>query len=241
MPAATGTGDAVLRDRLRWMDEGTTSFLAAVAGISDEALAAPISLEGWTGKHLLAHVAANADALGNLVHWAHTGKETPMYTSATQRNQDIEDGAQRSASDLRAWTQDSASTLAASLSTLTDEQWRQHVRTAQGRDVNATEIPWIRAREVMVHAVDLGPVTFEDLREDFLIALADDVVGKRSTDHGPALELATTDSVHRWTLRGVGEPIAVSSTLARVTAYLTGRPTRELDDDPDVPRLSGWL
>ncbi|HET8601802.1 MAG TPA: maleylpyruvate isomerase family mycothiol-dependent enzyme [Segeticoccus sp.] len=232
---------AALSNRLRWMREGTTTFLSALANRTDEQLAGATGLEGWTGKHLLAHVAANADALGNLVHWARTGEETPMYSSPAQRNQDIEDGAQRSVPELRSWVEDSAGTLAEALDELTDEQWHHHVRTAQGRDVDATEIPWMRAREVMVHAVDLGPVTFAELPEDFLTALADDIVGKRTAKAGPALEIATTDSTHRWTLPGTGEPTKVSGTLASVTAYLAGRPAPKLDDDPHVPELPAWL
>lgn len=241
MVHAGGSDGAALSNRLRWMREGTTTFLTALAGRSDDDLAGPTALEGWTGKHLLAHVAANADALGNLVRWARTGEESPMYSSPAQRNQDIEDGTRRSAAELRGWAEESAGTLEEALGELTDEQWARHVRTAQGRDVDATQIPWMRAREVMVHAVDLGPVTFTELPEDFLTALADDIVGKRATKDGPALALSTTDSTHRWMLPGDGDRTEVSGTLASVTAYLAGRPAPELDDDPNVPELPAWL
>ena len=184
-------------DALRWSREGAQLFLAALARLGDDELALPTALDGWTGKHLTAHVAANADALRNLVHWARTGEETPMYSSTEQRGADIEAGAQRPAGELRDWARSSALALDEDLSTLDDEQWGHEVRTAQGRTVPATEVPWMRAREVMVHAVDLGAgVRFDDLPLDFLAALVDDIVGKRSSDPtGPAVTLKATDTV----------------------------------------------
>ena len=50
----------------------------------------PTALPGWTRKHLVAHLAGNAEALLRLLHWAGTGERTPMYTSPEQRNADIE-------------------------------------------------------------------------------------------------------------------------------------------------------
>ena len=60
---------------------------------------------------------------------------------------------------------------------------------AQGRTVPATEIPWMRAKEVCIHAVDLGAgVTFGDLPPDFVAALLADVVRKRAgAGEGPEL------------------------------------------------------
>ena len=103
--------------------------------------------------------------------------------------------------------------------------------TAQGRTVPASETPWMRAREVMVHAVDLGiGVTFEDLPSDFLVALCDDIAAKRSAaagspSAGPALAVEATDTPSRWDVAGVGEPVHVEGTLAAVAAYLSGRST----------------
>ena len=71
------------------------------------------------------------------------------------------------------------------MASLTDEQWEAEVVTAQGRTVPASETPWMRAREVMVHAVDLGTgIGFDDLPDGFLVALCDDIVGKRAAAGG---------------------------------------------------------
>lgn len=229
---------------LAWMREGTELFLKALESLDDEALAAQGTLPGWTGAHVVAHVAANADALGNLVHWARTGKETPMYSSPEQRGADIETGSTRPATELRVWATLSAARLADALDSLSPAQWVHQVRTAQGRTVPATEIPWMRSREVMVHAVDLGGVvTFADLPAGFDAALLDDTTAKRSAGaDGPALELAPTDDDRTWAVAGAGHPTTVRGPLAQLTAYLSGRPASGLHaDGGTVPTLPRWL
>lgn len=222
---------------------GTTAFLAALARIDDETLSRPTALTAWTGRHLVAHVASNADALLNLAHWASTGLETPMYASPDQRAADIERGAERSPGDLRRWVDVSAAGLASALTALSAEQWSREVRTAQGRLLPATEIPWLRAREVMVHAVDLDPALgLENLPVDFLLALIEDVVAKRSVVGGhPALELEAVDGPN-WTITGVGEPTRLRGSVAGIAAYLTGRRGADLvASAAEPPALPPWL
>jgi maleylpyruvate isomerase len=197
-----------LETSLAWMADGTTLCAKAIADLDS-----PSQLPGWTRKHVVAHLACNAEALGNLVHWAKTGDETPMYTSPEQRNADIEAGAQHPENRLVAWFEESAHQLAQSIGELTDAQWQNHVRTAQGREVPATEIPWMRTREVMIHAVDLGTgVTFADLPTEFLEELCLDIRAKR------------------------GSVPDVRGPLPEVAAYLAGRPN-VLNAEPLPP----WL
>ncbi len=223
---------------MEWLADGTTIFVNALATVPDEALGEPTALPGWTRRHLVAHVALNAEALGNLVTWARTGVETPMYASTRQRDADIQAGSARPPAELRAWVVRSAGELDAALSSLTDEQRRHRVRTAQGRDRAASEIPWMRAREVLVHAVDLNAgVGFGDLPRGFLAALTDDIAAKRAGS-GPALLLAPTDDDRTWTTGGDGPPTPVRGPLAELTAYLAGRPHRNVAPAPALPP---WL
>ncbi|SBT89991.1 maleylpyruvate isomerase [Streptomyces sp. DI166] len=204
-----------LTDARAWARTGTELLLDAVAGLDEKDFAAPSVLPGWTRKHLVAHVAANADALGNLVHWAATGERTPMYASAQERAEGIAKGPMLSAGELRAWLTDSARKLTAGLDALSDEQWRSEVVTAQGRTVPATEIPWLRAREVCVHAVDLGTgvVTFADLPKGFLVALVAEIRDRRALPELP------------------------DGPLPEVAAWLAGRPHTLTD----APELGPWL
>ena len=97
---------------------------------------------------------------------------------------------------------------------MTPDQWSAEVVTAQGRTVTADEIPWLRAREVCVHAVDLDlRVTFADLPDGFLEALCADVIAKR------------------------GVVPEVVGPLAERAAWLTGRPHRLRG----APVLGPWL
>lgn len=176
--------------RRAWMNHGTALFLAAVDALPDEAFDEPTALPGWTRKHLVAHVHYNAQALGRLVSWARTGEENRMYAGPEQRAAEIEQGVLLPADRLRGLVHESAGALAADLDALAEEMWHHKVVTAQGRTVPVTEIPWMRAREVAVHAVDLNAgVGFADLPDDFNTALVIDVVRKRSSS-GEAAVLA---------------------------------------------------
>ena len=166
--------------RREWMDEGTKLFLTTVDGLGDEQFAAGSSLPGWTRAHVVAHVHFNAEALMRLLHWARTGERTPMYEGPQQRAAEIESGAALPVPELRRLVRESSGRLAAALDGMPDAAWRNEVLTAQGRTVPASEIVWMRTREVAVHAVDLAAgVGFADLPEDLNTSLASDVVAKR--------------------------------------------------------------
>lgn len=235
-------------DSLRWMAQGTAIFLDALATVSDEELARPSRLPGWTRRHLVAHLAGNAEGLLNLTHWARTGEETPMYASAEQRAVDIEAGATRPATELREWAARAGETLGVRLADLDERQWRRQVRTTRGGAISAERIPWLRAREVMIHAVDLGAeVEFDDLPVDFLAALVGDVVAERA-DGGPAAVLTATDLSRAdldesWTLSGTGDPTPVTGTVAGLAAYLTGRGADGVrgPGGAPAPDLARWL
>jgi len=228
---------------LNWMHHGTERLLVEVAGLPDEALGAPTALPGWTRAYLLSHIAANADALRNLVHWARTGEERRMYASTEAREADIAAGAELPPADLRAWVSSSAADLAAdldALDALDGAAWDAKIITAQGLTRSANEIPWMRAREIYIHSIDLAAgITFADLPPDFLAALLDDVTGRRSAvGGGPALLIAATDTGGRWDVAGTGSPVPVTGLLADLTAYLTGRPAPAR---PAAPVLPPWL
>ena len=212
------TSTRTFDDARRWVAEGTALLTGAIDGLAIADFDADSQLPGWTRKHLVGHVAANADALGNLISWAETGVEKRMYASTEQRNADIEAAATRPAEELRSWYHRGAAELDAAMDRLTPEQWEHEVITAQLVTRKASDVPWMRAREVFVHAVDLGVgITFADLPDDFLLALADEIRTKRG--------LSDDD------LLGVDGP------LPEVAAWLAGRP----HDLVDAPTLGPWL
>ncbi len=201
-------------ESVSWVGYGTDLVREAVADLDEVAMDAPTSLNGWNRRHILAHLAANADAVGNLVHWAATGEPTPMYSSPQQRTADIAAGSARTGAELRAWFDDSANRLLDAMAALDTAEWQAEVVTAQGRTVPVSETSWMRARELMVHAVDLDTgTTFADLPTRFLKALCSDVVVKR------------------------GQVPYVEGALDERVAWLTGRP-HTLTGAPD---LGAWL
>lgn len=224
---------------LAWMADGTQRLLADQAALSDEELTAPTALPGWTRRYLLSHVSANAEALRNLVHWASTGEERRMYTSSEQREADIAKGALLPAAELRAWFSSSALALSADLDALPERAWDAKIITAQGLTRSASEIPWMRVREVYIHGVDLGAGThWGDLPTEFLALLLDDVTARRSAvGGGPSLAVTAADTGHAWNVAGTGPAIAVNAPLADLAGYLTGRTS----DPNDFPALPAWL
>lgn len=237
--------ERTLADARAWVTQGTALVERALAQVSDAGLAEPTELAGWTRAHLVAHLAANAEALLNLVHWARTGVPTPMYSSPEQRHRDIEAGSRRPAGELRAWLTDSAARLDAGFAGLTDEQWAAPVVTAQGRTVPASETPWMRTREVAVHAVDLAAgVSFANLPTTLLAALLTDVAAKRSAAaDGAALSVRPGDHPGSWSVAGAGDPVEVTGSLAGLAAYLCGRAADDVcrRDGTPPPSLPRWL
>jgi len=133
-----------LEESLAWSAEGTELCRKAIASLDETAYDAPTLLPGWNRRHLVAHLAANADAIGRLVSWARTGRETRMYSSSGQRAADIEAGAKLSGRELTAWFDRSAGELSAAMAALPADAWQSEVVTAQGRTVPGSEIPWMR-------------------------------------------------------------------------------------------------
>nr|WSY49426.1 maleylpyruvate isomerase family mycothiol-dependent enzyme [Streptomyces sp. NBC_00886] len=235
-----------LADARRWMREGTELLVHATTRLDEAAYDAPSLLPGWSRKHLVAHVAANADALANLVHWAATGTPTPMYASPEERATGIREGSRQPGTRLTEWLRLSSDALEKAMDELDENQWASRVLTAQGRTVAATEVPWLRSREVWVHAVDLGSgIDFTALPTDFLTALCDDIVTKRKGAPGPDVVLRPTDMPARWYLPGApddGAAVTVTGPLTEIAAYLAGRHHgATAAEGVAVPALPAWL
>ncbi|MCF7547555.1 maleylpyruvate isomerase family mycothiol-dependent enzyme [Pseudonocardia sp. WMMC193] len=224
---------------LPWMREGTAHLLAVVEKRTDTELARPTALPGWTGAHVVGHVARNAEALTRLATWARTGVETPMYADPAQRAAEIDRSAGLPAATLRRDLAETAARLDEALDALTPDQWRAQVRSALGRAIPAAEVPWMRIREVWLHAVDLG-ASVDDLPPGVVDLLLDDVGAALSAkDDCPAVVLTPTDRDRTWTLGapdGADRAVAVRAPAAELAGWLTGRVPA-----PDRPALPRWL
>jgi maleylpyruvate isomerase len=214
---------------LTWVHDGQSLLDKAVAGMASDAVASPSALPGWTRGHLLTHLSRNADALVNLLTWARTGIRTPMYATPEQREADIEAGAGRPLADQVDDLRGSARRFAEAATALPADRWSAVVTSAQGREIPASEVPWLRVREVWVHLVDLDlGYRMGVLPTELASTLVRDVCGWRSRKTGEPIE-PVPDGVQ------FGQTL-VRGTPDRLAGWLTGR---ELDGE--LPRLPRWL
>lgn len=231
---------------LDWLDRGTELFETQLDLLSDEDLLEPSRLPGWTRLHVVSHQARNARALMNLLRWAETGVETPMYPTPEHRREDIEAGAQLPADEVRADALSEAVRLRDAISAMPEEAWAAQVRTALGRAVPASEVPWMRVREVWVHAVDLGArATFSDIDQEVAAALLDEaVVSFRTREGVPSVVLVATDATGAPRAIGPDAPgpqEARGSTQA-LAGWLLGRTAGAgVQSSAPLPDLPPWL
>jgi maleylpyruvate isomerase len=220
-----------------WWTSAEGAVARLVDQMSDDDLAAPSALPGWSRAHVVAHLARNADALVNLLTWAATGVETPMYPSRTARDADIEATAALSPADLRADYAAACARLAEAIGNTPAEAWEATLRNMQGREIPASEVPWMRAKEVWVHGVDLDAgLAFADLPADFCAALVDDVFGLFSArDEAPDVTLVATDVDRTW---GAGAETA-QGPVSAIAAWLTRNDANGLTGQ--VPPAPRWL
>jgi maleylpyruvate isomerase len=242
---STATASDELVRRLAWMDEGYAYLAERLDLLDDERLGEPSGLAGWTRRHVIAHVGLNARALGRLVRWAATGERIPMYADGGARAAEIEQGAALPGPELRALVHTEQSRLRAALHRLDEAGWDAIVVTGQGRQVPAREVPWLRTREVWVHAVDLrAGADFPDFPADLLDALITDVAATwRRRGQPPALVVAPTDRAREWRVDVPGAPVLVRGRADDLARWLTGRGVRDVhtSDGTPLPDLGHWL
>lgn len=234
-----------VHETLPWMAAGTEFFGRILDALPDEALRQPSALPDWSRAHVVAHLARNAEALTRLATWASTGVETPMYPDPESRNADIEATATAPAETLRADVARTAAELDAALAALDAGTWQREVRSAQGRAMPAAEVPWMRIREVWLHAVDLdGGASIEDIPPAVVDALLDDATGTLTAREGcPAAVLAPTDRTATWALGPDTEPVELHGTATELLGWLLGRTDGAgvTAADGKVPTAPRWL
>lgn len=220
-----------------WWTAGERTVGAVVERLTDDELAAPSALPDWSRAHVVAHLARNADALVNLLDWARTGVETPMYPSREARDAGIEATAALTPADLRADYAAACARFAEAVEGTSAEAWAATLRNMQGREMPAKDVPWMRAKEVWVHGVDLDAgLPFTDVPGDFAAALADDVLGLfAARGEAPDVTLVATDVDRTW---GSGAE-TVQGPVTAIAAWLTrGDGSGLTGDVPPAPR---WL
>lgn len=241
----TAAGTRSLAHTLAWAGDGAAHLRGLMMRMGDDAFAAPSALPGWSRAHVLTHVARNADAMINLLTWARTGVRTPAYSSREQRDADIEAGARRTPAEIRADVVESSDRLARVVRAMPEAAWSARVQSGRGRDIPASDIPWLRAREMWVHAVDLDVgASFADMPAPMVTALlaeATAVLGEKPDF--PPLHLVAPDGT-TWSVGDSAEAATVAGPAPALAAWLLGRSNgRDLRtaDRTRLPSLPRWL
>ena len=109
--------------------------------------------------------------------------------------------------------------------TMPEQAWTATVGSPKGEPMPASEILWLRAKEVWIHAVDLDAgASFADLPRPMLHELLTDVAGTfAARPDFPRLLLVPTDEPRTWAV-GEGEGATeVRGPVAELAAWLVGR------------------
>ena len=236
-------------DDLRLVRQGTAFFAKSLDELPDDEFVLPSLLPGWKRSHVIAHVGYNALALRNLMGWAATGTERPMYETPEARDLEIERGSALSPHELRTLYRQSAAELDAAWAAMTATTWNSEVRVRSGRMIPASKTLWMRSREVWLHTVDLNSgVRFSDLPAEFLNHLLADVLSTwRQRRDGEAIQnfiLQPVDGDVRRLSQDDSEPGTVlHGTTAALASWATGRSGTGVGtaDGSPVPAAPAWL
>jgi maleylpyruvate isomerase len=223
----------------------TERLIRTVETFDADAIRQPSLCTGWTRAHVLSHVARNADALANLLRWATTGVETPMYPSSEAREADIDAGAEREPAEIIEDLRAAAERFSAEVSAVPDEAWERQVRmgaAAAGRTIPARRVLWERLKELELHHVDLDAgYTPRDWAPRFVDrALAETVRRFNRRDDVPELTLVIDDATEQL---GSGGETTVTGSATPMLGWLTGRSAGnglQVDPPGPLPALPPW-
>ncbi|MEV6226806.1 maleylpyruvate isomerase family mycothiol-dependent enzyme [Saccharopolyspora shandongensis] len=206
----------------------------ALAALTDDQVAAPSLLPGWSRGHVLAHLTDNARAFARVSELALRGELVDAYEGGqAERDAIIEGLAASSADEHRSAIARHSAALEAVWSQAAADDWARPVRFRNGDLGGLVHMRW---REVWIHLVDLdlgvGPQEWTDEFSchavDFLLPRLPDGVALRQTD-GP----------RRWTTSDADGHPGISGRARDLAAWLAGR-TPERSPLGPLPDLGPW-
>jgi maleylpyruvate isomerase len=198
-----------------------------IEDLTDEQVAQPSALPGWTRGHVLAHLANVTVGLAGQAE--HEGTKVEVYPGGrAERDAAIEAASGRTAAEHRAAIADAAARLAKAWAGVRD--WDTPVFYRDGTLTGTAYAIW---REVEIHTrdLDLGPVTWSP-------EFCDHVVEFLSVRVPDGVRLTLQAPERRWTL-GEGEDVTLTGSLTDLTAWLAGRePAGPITGE--APELKPW-
>ena len=219
--------------------DATNRLVRTVDSLTDDALAEPSVLPGWSRAHVVAHLTLNADAFIGVLRGIKEGEDVPMYRSKEARSDDIEALVGDSAAHLRERFLASTAVFQEAVVAVPEGGWAGEFRRlpSGGQVFQRIGLPGMRHREVEIHHADLdagyGPGSWPtEFLDEMLLRLVDDRAG------GPPMLLRTPEGEVRV---GSGEGPVVTGSRVDVTWWLLGRGDGDgLHADPHLPELAAW-
>jgi maleylpyruvate isomerase len=230
-----------------WAMQGQQQAERAAAGLHPAQIGQPSRLPGWSRGHVLAHLSRNADALTNLLTWARTGVETRMYSSPSDRENGIRAGAGREQPEQLRDLAASGARFAAAAAAVPADRRSLPVVSGQGRQIPASEVPWLRVREVWLHMVDLDAGYDIDVVPDAIAwTLTTDVAAWMTSRTEVTAELRVGHHRTAWLGAdrhgGTAAVTVIEGSPQLIVGWLTGRAgTDGLTATAGVPDLPRWL
>ncbi|MEI2713037.1 MAG: maleylpyruvate isomerase family mycothiol-dependent enzyme [Nocardioides sp.] len=215
--------------------EATQGLIRSVDGLSEDDLAAPSALPGWSRAHVVAHLALNAEGLSGVLEGLLEHEDVPMYASPESRDADIEALAVAVPPEMRERFLGSTTRFVDAVVDVAKGGWvGTFWRTPGGEQLPRVNIPAMRLREVEVHHADLlcgyGAASWPP---SFASGLFEEVVADRASGPGAVLRTPTGDV----TLAGGGPE--VTGSVPDLTWWLLGRGSGE-GLTGDLPTLGPW-
>ncbi len=228
-----------LQDNLDLLHHETAVLSTSLAGLGDADMRADTRCHGWSRGHVVTHVARNAEALGNLIHWAGTGERTEAYASQQARDADIEAGAGRGADALRADHEQAATELARRCETLHGPAADAEVVTRTGSTVRGAQVPSMRLLEVVIHHVDLKVgYSLDDADPGWLARTLTQAVRQLAAGaRAPDVTLFSTEG-DEWVI-GEGTQY-VQGDRADLLLWLARGDGTELQHEDPLPAVPAW-
>ena len=191
--------------------EAHRRLAAVIEDLTDEQVARPSALPGWTRGHVLAHLANGTVALAGQAE--HEGTKVESYPGGmAARNAAIEAGAGRSAAEHRAAIADAVTRLVKAWENVRD--WDTPVHYRDGTLIGTAYAVW-REAEIHLRDLDLVPVTWS-------LEFCDHAVGFLSPRVPDGVRLTLQAPQRRWTA-GEGEDVTLTGSADDLTAWLAGR------------------
>lgn len=225
------------------IDRAHQRLTGLLPGLTDDDVAAPSRLPGWSRGHVLAHLRGVGDAVVRQIEAALRDDVVEFYVGGRPaRDAAIEARAGASADEHRRHLGTVLEQVEDVLDDVTPEVLARPTGFHGGDTTEAVLLAWWR--ELAIHLVDLdvgvGPASWDALlRAQVVQHLA------RRVPDGVQVVLEALDTDERWVL-GDGEPVVLRAAATDLVAWLAGRePDGEIrvertGEPADAPDLLPW-